>query len=162
MSANWYVAVTHPGREMRARMEVDALGYRTFLPTMRKWITHARVKKTVHRPLLARYMFVEVGDGEFWRIAESPSISNLISSERGPAVVPSMFVEQFLHRFMRGEWDFVAADKLPVGARIKVVAGEFDEMLATITQVKGHQISAKLLGTNQYIKLHDSSVRAAA
>lgn len=162
MSANWYVVVTHPGREMRARLEIEQLGYRTFLPTMRKWVSHARVKKAVHRPLLARYLFVDIPDGEYGRISDRPSISNIISNERGPACVPSHFVEAFMHRFLRGEWDQVANERLPVGARIRVVAGEFEDLLATVTSVKGHQVSAKLFKENRYVKMHESSVRAAA
>jgi hypothetical protein len=65
------------------------------------------------------------------------------------------------YRYMSGEWDEIAKGPLPVGARIRVVEGEFENMLATVTSRKGHRIDFKLYGENRYGRLNDCSVRAA-
>ena len=50
---------------------------------------------------------------------------------------------------------------LPLGARVRIVEGECEDMLATITQQSGGKIAAKLQGTNIYKKLYAGNVRAA-
>jgi hypothetical protein len=75
--------------------------------------------------------------------------------------IPSRYVENFRMRYMAGEWDEVAQGPLPVGARVRVVEGEFQDMLATVTHRRGHRIDFKLHGENRYGRLNDCSVRAA-
>lgn len=177
----WFVIVTNPNCERRAELELAALGYRTFVPKLKKWVSHARVRKAVERPLLGRYMFVQVDfpRQSFSHIRSTNGIETILSNMDGePASVPEQFVEGFLHRYMRGEWDFVRTEpvtflnglgkmeirnnpKYPIGARIKVVEGQFDDMLATITGRKGSKVDFKILGTNQYGRMHECSVRAA-
>jgi hypothetical protein len=62
---------------------------------------------------------------------------------------------------MAGEWDEVAKGHMPIGARIRIVEGEFNDMLATVTNRKGSRIDFKLHGENRYGRLNECSVRAA-
>jgi hypothetical protein len=78
-----------------------------------------------------------------------------------PTPFPSHWVENLRMRYMAGEWDEVAKGPLPVGARVRLVEGEFEDVLATVTARKGHRIDFKLHGENRYGRLNDCSVRAA-
>lgn len=182
----WYLAVTNPNCERRAVLELYQAGFRTFVPKLRKWISHARVRTAVERPLLGRYVFVEIDHPRqsFHKVRSANGVECLISNP-DPLVVPDHWVENLRFRYMAGEWDFVRTDRerpifawdaknqcdfiasteanepTPVGARVRVVEGEFEDMLATITSRKGHKVTAKLLDSTQYIKLQDCSVRAA-
>lgn len=159
----WFVVMTNPQCEVRAQLELEALGYRTFMPKLRKWVTHARVKKAVERPLLSRYLFVEVDypRQSFGPIKTANGVELLISNLGIPEPVPSHWVEGFLARYLAGEWDEVEKERLPVGARIRVIEGEFDNLLATITSIKGRKVTAKLLDTAVYVQFPECSVRAA-
>jgi transcription antitermination factor NusG len=69
-TAQWFCITTNPNCQARAALELYALGFRTFLPKIRKWATHARVRKAVEKPLLGRYLFVEVDQPRqsFWTV----------------------------------------------------------------------------------------------
>jgi Transcription termination factor nusG len=58
----WFCLVVDPGCQRQIENALAALGYRPFMPKVKKWVSHARVKKAVERPLpgLARYLFVKV------------------------------------------------------------------------------------------------------
>lgn len=158
----WFAAMTNPKCEMRAQAELTALGYQTFVPKLKKWVSHARVKKAVERPLLARYIFVKVDypNQSFGAVRLVNGIECLISNNGWPVPIHRGFIEGLMVRYMKGEWDQVANEKLPLGARVRVVEGQFDNMLATITNVRGNVVNFKIVGTNKYGKLNASGVRA--
>ena len=159
----WFVVVTNPRCLLRAQLDLDAAGYRTFTPKTRKWVTHARVKKAVEKPILSRYLFVEVDypRQSFGAVRMCNGVETILSHQGIPAAVPSRYVEDLLSRYLKGEWDEIEKDKLPLGARIRVMEGEFADMLATVTQIDGKKLSAKLFGKNNYQKFSAANVRAA-
>lgn len=164
-SARWYCAVVRPCRHHRAELELQRLGFRTFYPRTRKWISHARVKRAEERPILGRYLFVEVDhpDRSFHDVTAIFDVEYLVSSstEGRPSPFPSRLVEGFMARYMAGEFDEVAKGKIPVGARIRIMEGEFQDAYATVVSTKGRRVDFKLMGDNKIARINECSVRAA-
>lgn len=186
-NTRWYCAVTNPNCEARAALGLHDLGYRSFYPKVRRWVSHARVRMAKEKPLLGRYIFVEV-DCSMQSFGAVRSVNGIeaIVSNPGPVAIPTEYVQRLRERYMDGEWDFVrqtpcpheeineetgkveiavrANPPLPIGARIKLMEGQFADMLATVTARegrKGKTIAFKLHGQNQYGKLFVDNVRAA-
>lgn len=161
-TAKWFCAVTNPNCQARAALGLYELGYRTFYPKARRWVSHARTKTAKEKPLLGRYIFVEVDHPKqsFGAVRAINGIEGFVSNP-DPVQIPSVFVQRFRERYMRGEWDEVAGGPLVVGCRIRIMEGQFANMLATVTKAKGKRIDFKLHGENRYGREHDSSVRAA-
>lgn len=173
-TAKWFCAVTNPNCQARATLGLHHLGYRTFYPKVRRWVTHARVKVAKEKPLLGRYIFVEVDqplyDDRGRKIYEPCQSFGAVQSVNGiegvisnpdPVQIPSQYVQRLRERYMAGEWDEIAKGPFPVGARIRVIEGEFNDMLAIVTARKGKRIDFKLQGENRYGRMHECSVRAA-
>lgn len=195
-TSKWYCAIVNPNCHARASLGLHELGYRSFYPRIRRWVSHARVKTAKEKPLLGRYIFVEVDrpayDKAGRKIHEPRQSFGEVRSVNGiegfvanpdPVQVPAYYVQRMRERYLYGEWDFVRQetcpfyawnprakrleldfrknDPMPIGARIKIVEGEFSDMLATITSRRGHRIDVKLVGENRYSRLNDRSVRAA-
>lgn len=161
-TAKWFCAVTNPNCQARATLGLYELGYRTFYPKVRRWVSHARVRVAKERPLLGRYVFVEVDQPRqsFGAVRAVNGIEGFVANP-DPVQIPARFVQRFRERYMAGEWDEVAANAIPIGARIRIVEGEFNDMLATVTKVKGKRVDFKLHGENRYGRMNECSVRAA-
>lgn len=174
-TARWFCAITNPNCQARAALGLHELGYRTFYPKVRRWVTHARVKQAKDKPLLGRYIFVEVDpkndQQSFYAVRAVNGIESVLSSWQptrfGMQVLPAPFSSDWIAsmrvRQMAGEWDETKG-AIPIGARIKLMEGEFADRLATVTAKEGRTektIVFKLHGENQYGKLHVSNVRAA-
>jgi transcription antitermination factor NusG len=160
-TAKWYCAITNPNCQGRAALGLHAAGIRSFYPKVRRWVSHARVRTAVERPLLGRYIFVEVDhpNQSFGSVRAINGIEGIISNP-DPISVPTIFVKRLRERYMDGEWDFVRTDipcpwydqygdlkwrqnrEMPIGAQVKIMEGEFNDMLATIT---GRNKNGKLL-----------------
>lgn len=173
-TAKWFCVMTNPNCQGRAALGLYALGYRTFMPKIRKWVTHARVRKAVEKPLLGRYLFVEVdhkddGEQSFGAVRNVNGVEVILSGvsghgdgrKFGPLPFPSHWVENLRMRYMAGEWDEISKGHLPIGARIRIVEGEFENLLATVTNRKGSRITFKLKDSTVYQTMHECSVRAA-
>lgn len=195
---DWYIAVANPSCLTRAEGEVAQLGYRVFIPKLRKWISHARIKNAVYRPILGRYLFVEVDTDEplkgvlaslqsamagaewprqsFGSLRNVNGIEGLVGIAGDPVPVPEGVVEGLIRRQLTGEWDFVTEGDLPdgnggvrtnpgfpVGARVRLMEGEFAGLLATLTKHKrGRQIEIKFVGTPTTRTVYEMMVRPAA
>lgn len=174
----WYVAITNPNCQRRAEAGLSAIGYQSFCPRLRKWVSHARTKIAKEYPILGRYLFVEVPDGAFGSIRSVHGIEAFVTDGSGvPAPVPNEVVWAFRQRYMRGEWDYVINETgefvtedgeivtrrnpIPHGALVRIMEGQFANMLAVI---RGHQ-NGKLkflpVGRHGFEVTHEENVRAA-
>lgn len=182
---SWYIAITNPNCHRRAEGRLAEMGYPAFWPKMRKWASHARVKIPKEYPILGRYLFVEIADRNFYAVRQVDGIEGILTGDdRAPAKIPQETIWDFRERYMAGEWDFIRRKRpifawckdskrniivdwedngpLPVGARIKIMEGEFSELL---TVVRGRNSAGKLEflppGNREFVYTRESNVRAA-
>jgi transcription antitermination factor NusG len=174
-TSEWFCVVTNPNCQVRAALGLHELGYRSFYPKVRRWVTHARTKKAKDKPLLGRYIFVEVDtkndQQSFYAVRAVNGVEAILSTwqqtrygERfQPAAFSTDWIESMRLRQMAGEWDETRGH-MPIGARVRLMQGEFADQLATVTAKEGRRgqtIVFKLLDENRYGKLNIENVRAA-
>jgi len=158
----WYIAITNPNCHRRAESGLASIGYPAFWPKCRKWASHARVKIAKEYPILGRYLFVEIPDRNFWAVRNVDGIEALLTGDdRAPAQVPPEIVWGFRERYMRGEWDFVAQEALPAGAKIRIMEGEFADMLTVVRGWRNGKVKFLPPGNRSFAFTHQDNVRAA-
>lgn len=173
----WYIAITNPNCQRRAECELAALGYRSFWPKLKKWVTHARTKIAKEYPILGRYIFVEIPDGNFFTVRNVNGIEALLTNQDGePAKIPDVIVWNFRERYMRGEWDFVSNETgwfegdgglemrrnpIPVGAIIRIMEGEFADLMTVVRSRKSGRVVFLPPGKREFCHTRESNVRAA-
>lgn len=162
MQSNWYIAIINPNCHRRAEAGLAALDYRAFWPKLRKWVSHARTKTAKEYPILGRYLFVEIPDGNFWNVRNVHGIEGLLTGDNGsPARVPSSVVTGFLERYLQGEWDYVAKELIPTGARVRIMEGEFADLLTIVRGRRNSRIKFLPPGRREFVFTRNENVRAA-
>src|SRR5208283_4434114 len=64
----WYVARTLPNREAGAASQLEAQGFRVFLPRIARTVRHARKMRRVRAPAFPAYLFVALDlNRDRWR-----------------------------------------------------------------------------------------------
>lgn len=161
--SRWYCVIVKPGWVHLVERELYSLGFRTFTPTIRKWSSHARKKRVIYRPVMGRYLFVDIDypRQSFGAVAQTMGVDRIIANGGRPCPFTTRQVADFLKRQMEGEWDAVAKAPFKPGMPVRIMEGPYNDKLAIITGVKGRKVTVKLDGTRQYATLHDCSVRAA-
>lgn len=173
----WFICITNPNCHRRAEAGLAAIGYQSFYPRLRKWVSHARTKVAKEYPILGRYVFVEIPDGEFYAVRSVNGIEGLLTGDNGaPASIPREIVWAFRERYMRGEWDFVSnaveyfdyqgialtrKTSVPTGAIIRIMEGEFADLLTVVRGRENGKIKFLPPGKNQFFFTRETNVRAA-
>jgi transcription antitermination factor NusG len=80
-SPQWFCIVVEVGCHRRVRAMLADKGYRCFVPMKLVWVTHARVKQAKEKPLLGRYVFVELDPASqsFKPVTKTPGVEAVIS-----------------------------------------------------------------------------------
>jgi transcription antitermination factor NusG len=162
MSENWYIAMINPNCHRRAEGGLAELGYATFWPKMRKWASHARTKVPKEYPILGRYLFVQIPDNNFWRVRNVNGVECLLTNEIGaPAEVHHKHIWGFRERYMRGEWDMISQSPIPTGARIKIMEGEFADLITVVRGRRNGKLQVLPPNKSKFVSVQETSARAA-
>lgn len=164
----WYVVRTNIRCEDRAQMGLVAAGFRAFLPQITKWQKHARVSKVGKVALFPRYLFVEA---DFNRqsitdIHQTHGVESIINNNGVPTSIYGEFILKLLERQLRGQFDQTRDDTgqqtYPVGARIVIAEGKWEDAIGIIERFKGGQraeILVSIMGRKQRQTLELANMR---
>lgn len=164
----WFVVYTNINCEIRAQKGLAALGYVTFLPTIRKFIRHARQRRAVDRPLFTRYLFVALDpkrDGWF-AIRTTHGVESVLGQQGVPEIVPSAIISELMAAQASGRFDLTQPRaSFKAGDRVAVDGGPFGDFVAEIATAddgKRVEILHNLFGRLTRMKIDVSRVRPSA
>src|SRR6266498_3174839 len=155
MNEGWFCVRTEVHSEPRAKMALDARGYRTFLP-LEKARSHHKGKGDVYRPVIGRYLFV--GESDYWyAIKRCWGVQGLVTKlnlegERVPAIIPDMAIQDFLRAINAGLFDKTKRNGLREGELARIIRGPFADQIIRIIQFRGaerERVMMNLLGAER-------------
>ena len=161
----WYVARTHPQRELYAARQLSNQGFRTFVPCHWKNRRHARRVETISAPLFPRYIFVVVDrTRDRWRsINGTLGVDRLLMYGGEPQAVPVGVVENLIAAAdTQGNirFDF----HLKEGQKVKVMAGPFAEFVGQLERLDDNgrvRVLLEILGGKVRVALPQKLVAPA-
>jgi len=132
---SWFVVYTNVNCEVRARKGLEALGYVTFLPTLRRFIRHARQCRAVDRPLFTRYLFVGLDparDG-WYEIRSTHGVESVLGHAGTPEPVPASVVGELMAAQQAGRFDLTQPPaRFRSGERVAIEGGAFGAFVAEV------------------------------
>jgi transcriptional antiterminator RfaH len=163
----WYAVYTRPHAEARALAHLLDQGYEAYLPRYRTWISHARRRQLVLRPLFPRYLFAGLDRATTrWRpILSTAGISDVVRAGAEPAPVPSGIIAAIRAQEAAGSFDSAAQQRsLRLGELVRVTAGVFEDMVGRLVELRDHDrvvVLLDLLGCAAPAQLRAEVVEAA-
>lgn len=156
---SWYAALTRPNSEALALQNLARQGYQVYLPRCRVWISHARRRQAVLRPLFPRYLFVGLDRALMrWRpILSTLGVSDLVRSGEWPLPVPDPVVAALKAGESAGAFDrFDGRQRLRLGERVRITAGAFEDMVGRLVELRDQDrvvVLLDLLGRSVHARL---------
>jgi transcriptional antiterminator RfaH len=146
----WYVVHTLPHRELQAQLQLEAQGFRSFLPRQRKTVRHARKLRTVTAAFFPRYLFVALDlTRDRWRSVNGTfGVARLVTGEDYPLPVPVGLVEALIAA-CNADGHLQLAGSLELGQPVRVLTGPFAALIGKIGRIDGGgrvQVLLQLLG----------------
>jgi transcription elongation factor/antiterminator RfaH len=161
----WYVAMTAPGKERIAQINLANQGFRVFLPRQLATRRHAHRFRTVLAPVFPRYLFVIVDlERARWRSVNGTiGVQRLIADAERPIAVAPGIVETLIQSTDGGGALVFQADAFAIGDRVRLRSGPFAGSLGVLQRLDGVgrvQVLLELLGGSIKLSVERKSVAA--
>jgi transcriptional antiterminator RfaH len=162
----WYAVYTQPHAETKAFEHLLRQGYSGYLPRYRTWISHARRRQIMLRPLFPRYLFAGVEFNSMrWRpILSTIGVTDVVRAGDEPTTVPPEIVTAIREREKVGAFDRVDPRRsLRLGGLVRVTAGAFEDMVGRLVELRDEDrvvVLLELLGRAVRAQLRAEVVEA--
>ena len=162
----WFVARVHPHQENRAQLNLNRLGFRSFVPRLRRTVRHARRLQDTLKPLFPGYTFVVIDLAKHrWRSVNGTfGVASLIMGADQPAPVPPGVVEALVASCEGGQ-AVRFEDGLEVGQKVRIVSGPFAETLCRLAHLDDRgrvRVLLEIMGMEVAAQLDRSAIAPAA
>jgi transcriptional antiterminator RfaH len=162
----WFVARALAHQESRAQLHLHRLGFRTFLPRLRRTIRHARKVRDTLQPLFPGYIFVTIDLSKHrWRsINGTFGVASLIMGAELPSPVPPGVVEGLIAS-CADSGVIRLDDGLEIGQTVRILSGPFAETLCRLAHLDDRgrvRVLLKIMGTEVPAQLDRSAIGPAA
>ena len=162
----WFVARVLTHQENRAQFNLHRLGFRNFLPRLRRTVRHARKLRDTLNPLFPGYIFVIIDLSKHrWRsINGTFGVASLIMGGEQPMPVPPHVVEALVASFeSRGVVRL--DDGLEIGQKVRILSGPFAETLCRLAHLDDRgrvRVLLEIMGMEVAAQLDRSAIAPAA
>ena len=162
----WFVARALAHQETRAQFNLQRLGFRSFVPRLRRTVRHARQTRDVLHPLFPGYIFVVIDlSKQRWRsINGTFGIASLIMGSERPKPAPAGVVEGLIESCGPGG-AVLLDDGLEIGQTVRIVSGPFAETLCRLAHLDDRgrvRVLLEIMGMEVAAQLDRSAIAPAA
>ena len=132
----WFVARVLAHQENRAQFNLHRLGFRSFVPRLRRTIRHARKLRDTLNPLFPGYIFVIIDLSKHrWRsINGTFGVASLIMGAEQPRAVPPGVVEALVVS-VESRGAVRLDDGLEIGQKVRILSGPFAETICRLAHL---------------------------
>lgn len=161
--SRWYVAQTHPRKELAAIEHLTRQGYVTFFPRFRFSQTRRQRCDTILKPVFPGYIFVafDASSPGWTSINSTRGVRRLISSGLGrPQPVPASAME-LIRKRCRGQIMLELLDELQPGDLVQINTGPLANRVAKVERLaEGERVALlfEIMGTEQIITVDQGSI----
>jgi transcription antitermination factor NusG len=162
----WFVARVLPRQENRAQFNLHRLGFRSFVPRLRRTIRHARRLQDTLQPLFPSYIFIVIDlSKQRWRSVNGTfGVASLIMGAERPVPVPRGVVEALVASCEScGAVRF--DDSLEIGQKVRILSGPFAETICRLADLDDRgrvRVLLEIMGMEVAAQLDRSAIAPAA
>jgi transcription antitermination factor NusG len=153
-------------QENRAQFNLHRLGFRSFLPRLRRTIRHARKLRDTLNPLFPGYIFVVIDlSKQRWRsINGTFGVASLIMGAEQPMPVPPGVIEGLVVS-CESRGVVRLDDGLEIGQNVRILSGPFAETLCRLSHLDDRgrvRVLLEIMGMEVAAQLDRSAIAPAA
>lgn len=166
INVGWYIALTEPSCETKAKTGIMRCGFICNLPTFTKSVWAGRSKRRlVKRPLFPGYLFVAFHFGnERWDLVRDVSgVRGFLTTNGRPASIPQGAIDVIDAKVSELALPPKLRSTYRKGQTVRVMEGPFSAFLGPIERLNGKGRVAVMLdvfGRKVPVDLHESEIAA--
>ena len=166
LGERWFVARVLPHQENRAQFNLHRLGFRSFVPRLRRTIRHARRLQDTLQPLFPSYIFIVIDlSKQRWRSVNGTfGVASLVMGAERPVPVPRGVIEALV-----ASCESCGAvrldDSLEIGQKVRILSGPFAETICRLADLDDRgrvRVLLEIMGMEVAAQLDRSAIASAA
>jgi transcriptional antiterminator RfaH len=117
-------------------MDLEAQGFKAFLPSVLRTVRHARQFRIVRSALFPRYLFIflDLNLDRWLSVRNAPGVSLLFTCGSRPIPVPKGVVEAFIEE-TDGLHAPLFGDSFCSDQKVRITSGPFADLIGTLEQL---------------------------
>ena len=149
---NWYAIYTFPRAEKKVHAELIKKSISAYLPllrTLRRWSDR---KKWVEEPLFRSYIFVNINQGRYFDVLNTPGVVRYITFEGKAVPVPEQQIEAIRLFLSNEDVPGEQTGDFSPGKMIEVIRGPLRGLRGELIEVAGrHKVKVEISAIGQSI-----------
>jgi transcriptional antiterminator RfaH len=167
MCTSWFVVLTQPRAEAKAKWHLVNQGFVTYMPVYQRRVRHARRAELVLRPLFPGYLFVQVdAEQQRWRsINGTVGVRQILTDGHSPRFVSDRIIEEIVAREDGAGVVNLAKPAFSPGQQVRLTDGAFAEVSGLFEEMRDDSravLLISLLGRKVRVNVSAIEVTAAA
>ena len=163
---DWVCVRTEPQREDWAEANLTRTGLDVYCPRQERWISHARRRQLVARPLFPNYLFARSAHGldAMGHVKRTPGVSSLAGRDLASSTVTDGVIAALRARETAAGFIDLAPALCAPGTKIKITAGPFNGIEAIFREPRDDRralILLSMLGKQHSVVVHTSLLECA-
>ncbi len=161
----WICVRTEPQRESFAQANLARTGLDLYCPRTRRWISHARRRELVARPLFPNYLFAGSAHGleAMGHVRRTPGVAALAGRDLAAAIVPDAVIAGL--RARKVDAGFIELEPFRPGDAVTIQGGPFQGFAAIFHEKQDDRRSSillSLLGRQHSVGVFSADLASAA
>lgn len=155
---NWYAIYTSPRAEKKVHAELVNKGITVYLPLLRTLKRWSDRKKWVEEPLFRSYIFVNINQGRYFDVLNTPGVVRYITFEGKAVPVPEKQIDAIRYYLSEDSETEVplssGKNEFAPGTLVEVTRGPLKGLTGELFDFKGHQkVRVKIDALGQFLHL---------
>lgn len=163
---SWYLVVTKPQSEFKAKDNLNRQGFETYLPLVQT--SRRRNGKNVNRTeaFFSRYIFISLDkESDNWSsIRSTIGVAGMVRFGGLPAVVPELLIAALINNENQFGLQSIEKKELKLGDKVEIIDGPFEGYTAVYQKMKSTERVSVLLdivGKNTQVTLSKNELEIA-
>ena len=154
MDKTWYALYVKSRAEKKVAAEFEALQIEYYLPLQKVLKQWSDRKKWVEEPLFRSYIFVHIGQDEYYKVLNVPGTVKYISFEGKAVPVPENQIEAIRYYLDEKDPEKTENVKWEKGLKVEVITGSLTGLTGELVEVKGkHKVIIEIEAVGSAIML---------
>lgn len=119
----WYAAYTKPRNEKKVFERLTENGIETFLPLQKRLKQWSDRKKMVEEPLFRSYIFVRIGEKDYYNVLNTPGVVRYVTFGGRAAPIPERQIEQVKQLLVQDIEIELLAESIEPGTNVEIKFG---------------------------------------
>jgi len=151
----WYAIYTSPRAEKKVYAELVNKGITVYLPLLRTLKRWSDRKKWVEEPLFRSYIFVNINQGRYFDVLNTPGVVRYITFEGKAVPVPEKQIEAIRYYLNDSSPEIIPSEiSLVPGQEVEIIRGPLQGLIGSLVDIQGRQKVRILIDAlGQYLHL---------